>query len=89
MPTLPFDTEDPPAKPPPECIDHLMWTMSYQLVRDHRPDRDGFCITCVPGEFSPCIGRHLAMRGFLASCHLPDLLFLAASDGRSPAKPIR
>jgi hypothetical protein len=49
-----------------------MWNLAFQLFRDHRPDRDGFCITCVPSEFSPCIGRYLAVRGFLVSCDLPD-----------------
>lgn len=69
-----FDRKDPPARPPVECADPLMWSMAYRLHQDHRPDRDGFCVTCVPGEFSPCMGRFLAVRGFLASCELPDLL---------------
>lgn len=72
MPGLPFNVEDPPARPPAQCRDPLVWNLAYQVFRDHRPDRDGFCVTCVPGGFSPCIGRHLAVRGFLAACLLPD-----------------
>ena len=74
MSPLPFDPSDPPARPPSSCADYLMWSMAYRLHRDHRSDADGFCVTCVPGQFSPCIGRYLAMRGFLTSCNLPDLL---------------
>lgn len=74
MVSLPFDANEPPARPPAACADYLMWTMAYRLFRDHRRDSDGFCVTCVPAQFSPCIGRYLAMRGFLASCNLPDLL---------------
>lgn len=68
-----FDPEEPPAQPPAGCVDELQWLMAHQLFRDHRPDRDGFCITCVPGEFSPCVGRYLALRGFLTACGLADL----------------
>jgi hypothetical protein len=50
-----------------------MWAMAYQLFGDHRPDSDGFCITCVPSKYIPCIGRDLALRGFLASVGLEDL----------------
>ncbi|HEX8346249.1 MAG TPA: hypothetical protein VF657_16140 [Actinoplanes sp.] len=74
MLALPFDPEDPPAQPPAECDDDLTWRLAYQIFRDHRSDADGFCITCVPGEFNPCVGRHLALRGFLAACRLPDVL---------------
>jgi hypothetical protein len=69
---VPFDINDPPARPPAECADPLMWNLASQLFRDHRPDSDGFCITCVPSEFCPCMGRYLAVRGFLASCGLPQ-----------------
>lgn len=72
MPQLPFDVHDPPAIPPAECSDQLMWNLAYRTFRDHRPDRDGFCVTCVPSEFSPCIGRYLAVRGFLVSCRVED-----------------
>ncbi|GAA4939139.1 hypothetical protein GCM10025331_26330 [Actinoplanes utahensis] len=72
MSELPFDPADPPARPPSSCLDELVWNLAYRLFRDHRPDQDGFCITCVPSEFSPCIGRYLAARGFLVSCGLPD-----------------
>jgi hypothetical protein len=50
-----------------------MWTIAYQLFCDHRPDGDGFCITCVPSKFVPCIGRDLAVRGFLESLGLANL----------------
>lgn len=63
-----YDPAEPPASPPPECVNPLMWRMAHQLFRDHRPDRDGFCVTCVPGEFLPCVGRHLAQRGFRVAC---------------------
>jgi hypothetical protein len=69
---LPFDLNSPPTKPPASCQDHLMWSLAVQLVRDHRPDRDGFCVTCIPSEFAPCIGRFLATRGLLTACGLPD-----------------
>ncbi len=72
MSELPFDTTDPPARPPAVCRDHLMWNLAHKMFRDHRPDRDGFCITCVPSEFSPCIGRFLATRGFLVACGVLD-----------------
>jgi hypothetical protein len=57
--------------------------MGYQLFGDHRPDGDGFCITCVPAKFVPCIGRDLALRGFLASLGLEDLAL--AVDGTTAA----
>lgn len=79
MTVLPFDVDDPPARPPVQCRDPLVWNLAYQLFRDHQPDRDGFCITCVPGEFSPCIGRYLALRGFLAACQLSDALATGGS----------
>jgi hypothetical protein len=65
---LPYDPADPPASPPPGCPHPLLWRLAHQLHRDHRPDADGFCVTCVPAEFLPCIGRHLAQRGFHAAC---------------------
>ena len=71
MAVLPFDPDDPPAQPPTCCVDELVWRMAFQLFQDHRPDRDGFCVTCVPGEFSPCVGQYLALRGFLEACRLP------------------
>jgi hypothetical protein len=73
MPLLPFDRNDPPRQPPESCGNALMWAMAYQLFGDHRPDSDGFCITCVPSKYIPCIGRDLALRGFLASVGLEDL----------------
>ena len=72
MPELPFKVDDPPARPPVQCANPLLWNLAYQLFRDHRADGDGFCITCMPDEFSPCIGRYLAVRGFLVSCGAPD-----------------
>ncbi|TWG14013.1 hypothetical protein FHX34_104306 [Actinoplanes teichomyceticus] len=57
-----------------------MWSLAYQLFRDHRPDQDGFCVTCVPSEFSPCCGRHLAVRGFLTSCRM---------SGPTPTRELR
>ena len=68
MPVPPYDPAEPPASPPAVCVNPLMWLMAHQLFRDHRSDRDGFCVTCVPGEFSPCVGRHLAERGFRVAC---------------------
>ena len=76
MDLLPFHPADPPARPPSACEDDLMWTMAYHLHRDHRLSNDGSCTTCPTGQFRPCLGRYLAMRGFLASCNLPDLMFL-------------
>ena len=73
MAAMRFDANDPPARPPAVCSNTLMWAMAYRLHQDHRPDRDGFCVSCVPGQFSPCIGRYLAMRGFLTACDLPDV----------------
>jgi hypothetical protein len=71
---MPFDPNDPPARPPARCSNPLMWAMAYRLHQDHRSDSDGFCVSCVPGQFSPCIGRYLAMRGFLASCDLSNVV---------------
>jgi hypothetical protein len=73
VPLLPFDRNDPPRQPPESCDNALMWGIAYQLFCDHRPDGDGFCITCVPSKFIPCVGRDLALRGFLASLGRAEL----------------
>lgn len=72
MADLSFSLDEPPARPPKECGDELMWHLSFRLFVDHRPDADGFCITCIPSEFIPCVARHLAVRGLLASCGVSE-----------------
>ncbi|GLZ01624.1 hypothetical protein Acsp02_88750 [Actinoplanes sp. NBRC 103695] len=74
MSLLPFDRSDPPHTPPDGCDDPLKWAMAHRLFQDHRANGDGACLTCVPVKLVPCHGRDLALRGFLSSLGLDDLV---------------
>lgn len=65
---LPFDRDDPPRDPPPGCVNRLLWQVSRRVFTDHRPGADGWCVTCRPFEYYPCVGRRLADAG-LAAAH--------------------
>lgn len=74
MPSLlPFDRTDPPRLPPDGCADALKWAMARRIFLDHQADDEGFCVVCVPQKLIPCVGRDLALRGFLSSLGLDDL----------------
>lgn len=68
MSPVDWDPDHPPAEPPAGA-DPLLWRLAYGLHRDHRPQTDGFCMTC--REFWPCRPRHLAGQGFLAAVQSP------------------
>ncbi len=82
MPRLPFDRRNPPQQPPAGCPAPLLWAKAYELHQEHRPNDQGICSTCVPAKFTPCQGRHQAMRGFLTSMGLDNLSLLARAPGR-------
>jgi hypothetical protein len=64
----PIDFDNPPAEPPPGCVDPLLWRLSHRLHVAHAPGPDGWCQTCRPRQFHPCSSRHLADRGLRGAC---------------------
>jgi hypothetical protein len=71
-----FDPANPPAEPPPDVRQPLMWRMGVRLVTDHQPRRlvapwqtGPICRSC--GRAWPCPPHRLGTRGLLASRQEP------------------
>jgi hypothetical protein len=66
-PDLPFDPTDPPAEPPPGCLDRQRWRLAYQMFTAHQGEDGGSrCQVC--GEVWPCGGHKRAVHGLVTAC---------------------
>lgn len=65
MRTLAFDPELPPARPPIDCGDVLLWQVAHALRAEHRLTLAGPACRCV--EPWPCQLHRLAARGLRAA----------------------
>lgn len=71
-PSPAYDHHNPPIDPPAACVNRLMWQLARRLFADHQPGADGWCTTCRPFQFYPCVGRQLADLGLAGSLVQPD-----------------
>jgi hypothetical protein len=63
---LAMGAAEPPVTPPPDCIDHFLWQIAFDLYRPHGPAVDSPCLDCSAGI--TCPGRVLAVHGLLTAC---------------------
>jgi hypothetical protein len=61
VPHSQIDLNEPPANPPPGCIDPVMWKIAIYLYSNHTASASGSCSRC-GGQF-PCLGHALAVTG--------------------------
>lgn len=59
--TATIDLDDPPVRPPAECVDPLMWRLARERFEQHRRGATGNCATCPP--WRPCADLRLARDG--------------------------
>jgi hypothetical protein len=64
---LPFDLDDPPADPPGDATQPLLWTVSRVLFIDHDPPAGQGATCTVCGEPWPCRSRRMAEYGLLSA----------------------
>lgn len=67
-----FDRNNPPLDPPSGCLNRLMWQLARRVFTDHQPGSDGWCMSCRPYSYYPCVGRQLANLGLLTAVGQSD-----------------
>jgi hypothetical protein len=70
-----FDLHDPPAQPPPRCVDPTLWQIAYALHQAHRPGPDR---RCACGGRLPCETWWQAVAALHGAC--------ADLDGEPPRR---
>lgn len=71
-PRFPYHPNNPPIDAPDGCANRLMWQLARRLFTDHQPGPGGLCLSCLPVQFYPCIGRQLADLGLRSACERTD-----------------
>jgi hypothetical protein len=62
---VPFDLDDPPFEPPPNCADEVTWRLARGLFDAHQ--LDALSGRCRCGRMLPCTGQRLAAVGLVAA----------------------